>query len=640
MPLADAVTHPLAGYGNRADAGRDLTLVQMPVAHHSLAAISSQLVGMVAEEARNLGLHSVRQQRSRAMAQNLCQRIGKGLWLGELDHIMLGHGVSLLRWRSGGFEHPHDTPPYPFKLSRTSAHSSTSSATSNSGIPFDDDLDNGKPLFQGIGSDARAVTGTKGENVGPELNRGFKAFLRMAAFTLALTCIFWIADNTPRFFFGDSQAYLATSLEGYLPGDRSWIYGIAVRWIMRESGSLSSVLLTQAVLYALAISTIGSCVVTITKRDGLGYAYCGLSMIEPINFYYVRHFMTDTPAASFFLISVFFMYKIHNANVRRYTFISYLFGLFVVQLVTMSLRISYIPVLLLLSALPLALSGVKRQLTSPMDRVSLFRLRNGFLVVASTAVAVTTLIVVNGLVNPQIGFALNGRSADFLTALISPALRREVLIDQGFKLDQGAFQALTLSNLDRRDYQIWNPQGLEALLYQQMHALPEAEKKRKIAQLDWAILSDNPLGVAKIFLSQLAIYVNPIEYLRRAREGWFIFNTTFDAGFAEQFVHPLVWEKIERDLPLQSTFSTKYFIATIVVGAAYFISSVLSPIGALLVTAQGRGFYILASAAASGYALSIAVLSLYLVPRFLAPLPGLMFALVLILILKADPETS
>ena len=173
-----------------------------------------------------------------------------------------------------------------------------------------------------------------------------------------------------------------------------------------------------------------------------------------------------------------------------------------------------------------------------------------------------------------------------------------------------------------------------------MHALPEAEKKRKIAQLDWAILSDNPLGVAKIFLSQLAIYMNPIEYLRRAREGWFIFNTTFDAGFAEQFVHPLVWEKIERDLPLQSTFSTKYFIATIVVGAAYFISSVLSPIGALLVTAQGRGFYILASAAASGYALSIAVLSLYLVPRFLAPLPGLMFALVLILILKADPETS
>jgi hypothetical protein len=57
-------------------------------------------------EARNLGLHSVRQRRSRAMAQNLCQRIGKRPWLGELDHRILGHGVSLLQWRSGGFEHP------------------------------------------------------------------------------------------------------------------------------------------------------------------------------------------------------------------------------------------------------------------------------------------------------------------------------------------------------------------------------------------------------------------------------------------------------------------------------------------------------------------------------------------------------
>jgi hypothetical protein len=48
LPFADAVPHPRAAYGNRADAGHDLTLGQMPVAHHSLAAISSQLVGMVA----------------------------------------------------------------------------------------------------------------------------------------------------------------------------------------------------------------------------------------------------------------------------------------------------------------------------------------------------------------------------------------------------------------------------------------------------------------------------------------------------------------------------------------------------------------------------------------------------------------
>src|SRR5262249_52962752 len=40
-------------------------------------------------------------------------RIAKSSWLRELENIGIGHGVSLLCWRSGSVEHP-DTPPYPF----------------------------------------------------------------------------------------------------------------------------------------------------------------------------------------------------------------------------------------------------------------------------------------------------------------------------------------------------------------------------------------------------------------------------------------------------------------------------------------------------------------------------------------------
>src|SRR5262249_40969287 len=74
---------------------------------------------------RTLALNRLRQKRSRAVAQNLGQRIGKSSWLRELENISLSHGVSLLRWRSGGLEHPHDTPPYPFTPSPTFAHSSS-----------------------------------------------------------------------------------------------------------------------------------------------------------------------------------------------------------------------------------------------------------------------------------------------------------------------------------------------------------------------------------------------------------------------------------------------------------------------------------------------------------------------------------
>ena len=123
--FAAAVTHARAAHSHRTDAGHDLTLRQMPVAHQPPPAIIGKLVGMAAEQARNLGLNRLRQKRSRAVAQNLGQRIGKSSWLRELENISLSHGVSLLRWRSGGLEHPHDTPPYPLTPSPTFAHSSS-----------------------------------------------------------------------------------------------------------------------------------------------------------------------------------------------------------------------------------------------------------------------------------------------------------------------------------------------------------------------------------------------------------------------------------------------------------------------------------------------------------------------------------
>src|SRR5579871_4992523 len=96
----------------------------MSVANDSLAAIIGELVGLAAQKGSNFGLDSLRQQRSGAAAQNLGQRIGKSSWLAELENISLGHGVSLLQWRSGGVEYPHDTPPYPVMPSPTFVHSS------------------------------------------------------------------------------------------------------------------------------------------------------------------------------------------------------------------------------------------------------------------------------------------------------------------------------------------------------------------------------------------------------------------------------------------------------------------------------------------------------------------------------------
>ena len=52
-----------------------------------------------------------------------CGRQRRGQWAGYL-----GGGV---QWRSGGVEHPHDTPPYPLTPSPTSAHNSMANLVYN-----------------------------------------------------------------------------------------------------------------------------------------------------------------------------------------------------------------------------------------------------------------------------------------------------------------------------------------------------------------------------------------------------------------------------------------------------------------------------------------------------------------------------
>src|SRR5258708_1070104 len=56
--FTDAVAHPRAAHADRTDAGHDLALWQMAVAHQPLAAIIGRLVGVPTEQGRDLSLDS------------------------------------------------------------------------------------------------------------------------------------------------------------------------------------------------------------------------------------------------------------------------------------------------------------------------------------------------------------------------------------------------------------------------------------------------------------------------------------------------------------------------------------------------------------------------------------------------------
>src|SRR6266446_1449876 len=100
--VASRSAHTRLANRDRADVGHDLALRKMAVAHDALLARLGLEIGMLCEKLSNLRFDGLGQQRTRAAAQDLCEGIGKGPWLGELDDVTVRHGVSLLHWRSGG----------------------------------------------------------------------------------------------------------------------------------------------------------------------------------------------------------------------------------------------------------------------------------------------------------------------------------------------------------------------------------------------------------------------------------------------------------------------------------------------------------------------------------------------------------
>ena len=128
---APTVAHARLANGDRPDAGHDLALGQMAVTHDAPMAVLGLEIGMRAEEVGDLGLDGLSQQGTRPVAQHLGELVVERPWLNQLDDGIVGHGVSLLRWRSGGVEHPHDTPPSPIHAVTNFGHSSWQTSQGN-----------------------------------------------------------------------------------------------------------------------------------------------------------------------------------------------------------------------------------------------------------------------------------------------------------------------------------------------------------------------------------------------------------------------------------------------------------------------------------------------------------------------------
>lgn len=102
-------------------------------------------------------------------------------------------------------------------------------------------------------------------------------------------------EPLPRLFMGDSASYLWTALSGWIPPDRSFLYGYLIRWSSLWTGSLTSLLILQAFLGAItAILVALICRWIFGLASGLSYLFGVLCSLDPLELVWHRYVMTET----------------------------------------------------------------------------------------------------------------------------------------------------------------------------------------------------------------------------------------------------------------------------------------------------------------------------------------------------------
>lgn len=145
-------------------------------------------------------------------------------------------------------------------------------------------------------------------------------------------------DPLPRFFMGDSGSYLWTAFSGWIPPDRSFLYGFLIRWTALATHSLTTLLLLQtflAILTAICLAMI--CRDVFSLSPVLSCLFGFLCAVDPLQWVWERYLMTET--ISLFLYATLLVVSFFYLQQRRLWQLALVQG---VGVVLISFRISYL----------------------------------------------------------------------------------------------------------------------------------------------------------------------------------------------------------------------------------------------------------------------------------------------------------
>jgi len=142
-------------------------------------------------------------------------------------------------------------------------------------------------------------------------------WLIFISFLFAVKYSFYLIDSFPLFFLGDSGSYIHTSLTGWIPPDRSFMYGYVIRILTVYVHSLQPLVIVQILLSIFtAYIMLFSFSYFFKLTPGVVYLLGFLFVIDPYQLLYERSVMTEN--MSLFILSLYLLvslFYIKNKNI-------------------------------------------------------------------------------------------------------------------------------------------------------------------------------------------------------------------------------------------------------------------------------------------------------------------------------------
>ncbi len=412
----------------------------------------------------------------------------------------------------------------------------------------------------------------------------------LAAALLALKMLGLVLDPQPQFFMGDSASYLHTALTGWVPPDRSYLYGVLVGTIVGDTQSLAPLVLVQATASA-ATALLAAWWAELVFRPGR-MVLCVVALVcalDPSQLLYERYVMTETFTLLSLALTLFALTVVIVRGQARWMLVAAVAAAAVV-----ALRMSLLPVAVVcLVAAPLLALAAR---TLGFRRAML-----------GVGVAVLFLPLVSPL-------ATRIQSGPFLLAAWSPLLTAGDFSDpaQGERVLNGI--DLASPELFAREVNLWHPSGF-------MHRLTEEvadpnERSRLARETALRVLFRDPLGVAGLGWRTYARLWNSETRLQLMR--WDVGQNPLGGGFREVLAKSFRF--VADELP-RPTFTSRIYLS---VGLWTAVVSLVAPALLVAATLRRSGTQVAALAllaGASGLILMITgVLTTLPVVRYLHPL--------------------